>query len=68
MYGASIEKDVQHIAFEQQQLKRRLEMQRLLDDEQIDQRSRRSLVDIFGRFTPRLALRTPAGRSPVTPS
>jgi hypothetical protein len=68
MYGPSIEKDFQHVRFENEQLKRTKATRRLLDDGQQVHRQRRSLVDIFERFAPRLTLRTPAGRSPVTPS
>jgi hypothetical protein len=69
MYGASIEKDFQHSRFENEKRKRRLETRSLLEtEEQRQQRPRRSLVAIFGRFAPQLHLHAPAGRSPVTPS
>jgi hypothetical protein len=70
MYGASIETDFQHIEFESEQMKRKLERRRLLEagEQHPRQRPRRSLVNIFGRFVPRLELRASAGRSPVTPS
>ena len=69
MYGASIELDFPHIAFEQEQLRRTFEMQRLFEANQPQvQRPRRSLADIFGRLTPRFSLRTPGRRSPGTPS
>ena len=69
MYGGSIEQDFPHIAFEQEQLRRTFEMQRLFEANQPQvQRPRRSLADIFGRLTPRFSLRTPGRRSPGTPS
>jgi hypothetical protein len=69
MYGGSIEQDFPHIAFEQEQLRRTFEMQRLFEANRPQvQRPRRSLADIFGRLTPRFSLRTPGRRSPVTPS
>jgi hypothetical protein len=69
MYGASIEKDFQHITLENEQSKRTLETRRLLEgDWQHQARPRRSLVEIFGRFLPRLDQRIPAGRSQVTSS
>ncbi len=68
MYGASIEKDFQHIAFENEQLKRKMATRSLLEAERQQQRPRRSVVDIFGRLAARLDLRTPVGRSPVTPT
>jgi hypothetical protein len=69
MYGASIETDFQHIEFESEQMKRRLEMQRLFEtgEQRPQQRPRRSLVHIFGRLAPRLDLRASVGRSPVVP-
>jgi hypothetical protein len=69
MYGASIEKDFQHITFENEQLKRKLEMRQLLEANQPQrQRPRRSLAAIFGRLTPRIEVRAPGRRSPVAPS
>jgi hypothetical protein len=69
MYGASIEQDFPHIAFEREQLKRKLEMRQLLEaDQPRRQRPRRSLAAIFGRLTPRFDVRTRGRQSPVTPS
>jgi hypothetical protein len=70
MYGAAIETDFQHIAFENEQLKRKLETRRLLEtgEQPSQKRPRRSLVHVFGRLVPRLDLRIPIGRSPITPS
>ena len=69
MYGASIETDFQHIEFENEQLKRRLEMWRLLEtgEQRPQQRPRRSLVNTFGRLVSRLDRRASVGRSPVVP-
>jgi hypothetical protein len=69
MYGGSIEQDFPHIAFEQEQLRHKFEMQRLFEANQPQRpRRRRSLAAIFGRLTPRFDVRTPSERSPVTPS
>ena len=69
MFGGSIEQDFPHIAFEQEQLRRTFELQRMFDASQPPvQRSQRSFGDIFGRLTPRFSLRTPGRRSPFTPS
>lgn len=69
MYGASIEQDFPHIAFEQEQLKRKLEVQRLIDANQPrPQHPRRSLAAIFGRITPQLDTRAMGKQSPVVPS
>jgi hypothetical protein len=69
MFGPSIEQAFPHIAFEQEQRMRKLEMQRLLEADQPQrQPSRRSLTTIFARLTPRFAVRTPDGPSPFTPS
>lgn len=69
MYGAAIETDFQHIEFESEQMKRRLEMRRLFETDQQhpQRRPRHSLVHLFGRLVPRLNLRGTAGRSPVVP-
>ncbi len=69
MYGASIETDFQHIEFENEQLKRRLEVRRLFEagEQQPQQRSRHSLVRILGGFVSPFDLRAPASRSPVVP-
>jgi hypothetical protein len=67
MYGGSIEQDFPHIAFEQEQLRHKFEMQRLFEANQPRQlRPRRSLAAIFGRLTPRFVVRTPGRRSPTT--
>src|SRR5690349_3654810 len=67
MYGASIELDFPHIAFEQEQLRREFEMRRLFDANQPQaQRPRRSVADIFGRLTPRFTLRSLDRPSPVS--
>lgn len=64
MYGASIEQDFPHIAYERAQLKRTLEIRRLLAaDQPRIQRPQRSLATIFGRLTPRFDARTPRGQS-----
>lgn len=69
MYGASIEQDFPHIAFEREQLRRKLEMRQLLEADQPQRRrSRRSLAAIFGRLTPRFDVRIAGRRSPATPS
>jgi hypothetical protein len=69
MFGPSIEQAFPHIAFEQEQLKRKLEMQRLLEADQPQlPRSRRSVANLFGRFTPRFDVRIEGRRSPFTPS
>lgn len=69
MYGGSIEQDFPHIAFEQEQLRHKFEMQRLFEaDRPQPQRTRRSLAAIFGRLAPRFDMRTRVRRSPVTPS
>ena len=69
MYGGSIEQDFPHIAFEQEQLRHKFEMQRLFEANQPQpQRTRRSLATIFARLIPRFDVRTPGRRSPVTPS
>jgi hypothetical protein len=69
MYGASIELDFPHIAFEQEQLRRKFEMHRLFEANQPQvQRPRRSLATIFGRLAPRIEVRSPGRRSPVIPS
>lgn len=69
MYGPFIESQFQHIEFENEQLKRRLETLRLLETEHESQaRPRRSLARIFGWLAPRPELRIPFGRSPLTPS
>ena len=50
MYGGSIEQDFPHIAFEQEQLRHKFEMQRLFEANQPQpQRTRRSLATIFAR-------------------
>ncbi len=69
MYGPYIEQQFTHIEFENEQLKRKLETRRLFEanPRQDQERPRRSLVSIFGRFVPRLDLRTPASRSPEVP-
>ena len=62
MYGASIETDFQHIAFENEQLKRKLETRRLIDAECRTQVSRRrSLAEIFGRIVSELYPRVRGG-------
>jgi hypothetical protein len=69
MFGPSIEQAFPHIAFEQEQLKRKLEMQRLLEaDQPQPQRSRRSLATIFARLTHRFDVRIAGRRSSVIPS
>ena len=69
MYGASIERDFPHIAYEQEQLRRKLEMRRMFEaDQPQQQRPRRSLAAIFGRITPRIDVRTPGRQSSVIPS
>ena len=70
MYGAAIETELQHIAFQNEQLKRKLETRRLLEtgEQPLQNRPRRALVHFFGRLVPRLDLRIPIGRSPITPS
>lgn len=69
MYGASIEKDFQHGEFETQQLQRKMAARRQFDvGQQYRERSRRSLVDLFGQFVDRLDPRVPTQRSTVTPS
>ena len=68
MYGAAIETAFQHIEFEREQLRRKLEMRRLLEVEQQPQRSRRSLAAVFSRITPRFDVRIADRRSTVTPS
>lgn len=69
MYGASIERDFPHIAFEREQLRHKLEMQRLLEaDQPQPQRPRRSLAAIFARLAPRFEVRIAGRRSPVIPS
>lgn len=69
MYGASIELDFPHIAFEREQLRQKFEMQRLFEANQPQpQRPRRSLAAIFARLTPRFEVRIAGRRSPVIPS
>jgi hypothetical protein len=69
MYGPYIEQQFSHIEFENEQLKRKLETRRWFEAEpqHKQERTRRSLVSIFGRFIPRLDVRTPASRSPEVP-
>ena len=69
MYGPYIEQQFSHIEFENEQLKRKLETRRLHEaaPQQKQERTRRSLVSIFGRFAPRLDVRTTASRSPEVP-
>ena len=69
MYGASVEKDFQHIKFENEQLQRRLETLRMLETEHEGQvTSRRSFGHIFGWLATRPVLRVPFGRSPLASS
>lgn len=69
MFGPSVERDFPHIAYEQDQLRRKFELQRQFDANQPPvQRPRRSLADIFGRLIPRLSLRSSGRRSPVSQS
>lgn len=69
MYGAAIETEFQHIEFENEQMKRRLELRRLFEPGEQPSRERpaRFLVHFFGQFVPRLDLRASAGRSTVVP-
>jgi thiosulfate dehydrogenase [quinone] large subunit len=67
MFGPSVERDFPHIAYEQDQLRRKFELQRLFDANQPQvQRPRRSIADIFGRLTPRCTLRSSDRRAPVS--
>lgn len=66
MYGASIEKDVQHNAFRSELLRRSREMQRSLENGK-QRPSRRPLVQIFLQLALRPSPRTPASRSPLAP-
>jgi hypothetical protein len=69
MYGASIEQDFPHIAYEQEQLRRKFELQRLFDANQPPvQRPRRSFGAIVGQFASRLSLRSSGRRSSATQS
>lgn len=69
MYGASIEQDFPHIAFEQEQLRRQFELHRLFEANQPQpQRARRSLADILGQLASRIDVRIPGKRSPVAQS
>ena len=69
MYGPQIEKQFQHVTFENEQQKRKLEVRRMLDTEQPHQtRSPRSLADMFKRFVSGIDRRTPVRRSPVRPN
>jgi hypothetical protein len=51
MHGPHIEQQFQHFAFEHEQLQRKMATRRLFETEQLHQeRPRRSLVDLFGRY------------------
>lgn len=69
MYGASVEKDFQHIKFENERMMRKLEMMRLLEtDHEPQAPSRRLLAHMFGLLAPRPKLQNPPDRSPIASS